>query len=569
MFNLTNHLIIDIGLIIILATIFAYLARFLRQPLIPAYIATGIVLGPLVLGLISDMETIKVLSEMGIAFLLFIVGLEINIKKLKTVGLVSIFVGVIQVILTFVLGFIAANYLGFTQITSIYLGLVIAFSSTMVVIKLLSDKNRLETLHGRIIVGILLVQDLLVVIALASLKALTSFSYTVLFTALGKGLLILLIAILFSKFLLPGLFRFAARSQELLFLAALTVCFFFASLSYLVDFSIAIGAFIAGVSLASLPYSVNIIGRVLSLKDFFATIFFVSLGMQLIPFSFTMIKPLIILLVLVIFIKPLIIIIFTILFVYEKRTAFLTGLSLGQISEFSLILVTLAYYSFSAITQEVFSLVIVLTIITLVLTAYMMKYENALYHFSAPVLKILDKFNLSKKKLEYRPKGMKHKIVLFGCHRIGNMFLNTLKTNKKNIIVVDHNPETIERLIKLKYPSMYGDASNIEVLEKLNLKKTKIIISSIPDEDDNAFLISYAKAVNPKIMVFATTNHLHQALNLYELGADYVIVPHIIGGKKIANLLKKIISRKVNIHKVKNDHIKELLGMDILNYRFA
>ena len=302
-----ENIFFDIGLIIIVATIVGYLARLLKQPLIPAYILTGLIIGP-ILGLVEDSNVILTLSEIGIAFLLFVVGLELNLKKLKDVASIAIFGGLMQFILLFISGFLIAIILGFVKTESVYIALIVAFSSTMVVVKILSDKRELDTLHGRIIIGFLLMQDLIAIIALSILTTLNNFSMAILVIALLKGIILLSVAVIASKFILPSLFRFAAKSQELLFLMALTTCFsfcifanyigqimmYFFSLPFFENvilgnvlellkpgFSIAIGAFIAGVSIANLPYNVEIIGKVKPLKDFFATIFFVSLGLEL------------------------------------------------------------------------------------------------------------------------------------------------------------------------------------------------------------------------------------------------------------------------------------------------
>lgn len=556
------NLFFSIGILIILATFFGYFARLIKQPLIPAYIITGVILGPIGLGLIHDEEAIKSLSEIGIAFLLFIVGLEIDLNKLKTVSIVSTFGGILQVVLTFVFGFIVAIFLGFDQITSIYVGLIVAFSSTMVVVKLLSDKDEIDTLHGRIILGILIIQDLLVILALAVMATFMQFSYAILITAVAKGIILLAISVSISKWVLPPFFKFAAKSQELFFLLAVSVCFFFAFLAYIMGFSIVIGAFIAGVGLASLPYNLDIIGRVMSLKDFFATIFFISLGMQLVIIGKNMIMPLVILTLFVVLLKPFIIMLITSFFGYERRTAFLTSMSLGQVSEFSLVMVTLAYYQFTHVTQEFFSMIVLLTVITIVLTSYFIKHDNIIYRKLSSSLRIFETISMERKRLEYKRKDHKPQVVIFGCHRMGHIFLSALKKLHKSILVVDFNPEIIDELMKKKIACLYGDITNIEVLESIGLENVKMIISTVPHETDNEFLIGYVKSKNPKIKVFVTSNHSAQALDLYESGADYVILPHVIGGKKVSGFLVDIVKKKKDLKDIRNNHLKELLTLE-------
>jgi len=568
--NISTSLIFNISIIIIAATILAYFLRLIKQPLIPAYIIAGVILGPvfgsLGLDLIKDLSAVNAMSEIGIAFLLFIVGLELALNKIKSVSVISILGGFLQVLLTTVIGFLAMKALGFTFISALYAGFIIAFSSTMLVVKILKDKEQVDTLHGKIMIGILIVQDILVIFVLSMISIVSFFDVSLLLMALLKGLLFILVALLTSKFFLPRLFRFAARSQELLFLCSLSICFLFALLAYYLGFSIAIGAFISGVMLANLPYSVNIIGMVGGLKNFFVTIFFVSLGMQLVMIPYSMIIVLVIILLLTLLVKPLIIMMLTSLFGYEKRTSFLTSFGLGQISEFSLIMVSFGFYTLNQLSQSFFSLIIFATIISMVITSYASKYDSWIYMKISRFLAIFEKLSLSRRNIGME-KRKKADIILFGCHRMGSVFLNSFeKENKKNIFVVDQNPEIIKSLMQKNIDCVYGDCTNIEVLKKINLKNAKLIISAIPSLDINEFLLKYAKNANKKIAFIATQNHLHEALDLYEKGADYVILPHISTSESAISLLNKMLNNRNNINEIRNKHIKHLLNLDMYGY---
>ncbi len=556
----------DLSVIIIVATFFAYLARILKQPLIPAYIIAGLVLGPIGLGVVRDLGLIKALSEIGIAFLLFIVGLEIDFKKLRSVSFVSLIGGTLQVILTFLFGYIISLFLGLSETVSIYAGLVVAFSSTMVVVKLLGDKGEIGTLHGRIILGILLMQDILVFFALAMMNSLTEVNYIFVGFSLLKLFSLFFIAFIASRYLLPGLFRFAAKSNELLFLLSITMCFLFAIFAYFLGFSIAIGAFIAGVGVANLPYSFDIIGKVVSLKDFFATIFFVSLGMQLVFISADMLKLLGIFLLIVVIFKPLLLLILSSLFGYEKRTSFLTAVSLGQVSEFSLILVGTGFYTLKHVSQEFFSLVVFMTIITITITSYLFKHEAAIYRILAGPLEIFRHLALYHRKMGYTARESKDRVVLFGCHRMGSIFLKTFSKAGKNTLVIDHDPDVIDHLIKEKVNCMYGDMDNSEVLRRIVWKNTELVVSAVQKFKSSVYLVEYVKSVNPKTSVFVTAKTVGEALDLYELGADYVILPHISAGELIASLLKKVIKSKKDLVRFRNDHIKHLLSLGELHY---
>lgn len=546
---------LEIGLIIILATIGGYMARIFKQPLAPAYMLAGIFLGP-VFGLITNSDLILKLSEIGIAFLLFIVGLELEFKRLKDIGIIASIGGTIQIAVLFIFGFAIAIAFGYTKLTAVYLGLVIAFSSTMIVVKLLSDKKQLDTLHGRIILGLLLMQDIAAILALSILTTSNGWSLIASVLSLVKGALIVVLAIFCSKFVFPTVFKFAARSQELLLLVALSVCFLFSLLFQLVGFSIIIGSFIAGVALANLPYNFEIIGRVKSLRDFFATLFFTALGLQLYLGGIkSLVYPLLVFSVFVILVKPLVTMIIVAVFGYTKKTTFMTSLSLAQISEFSLIIVAQGL-ALGHISQNMFTLTTILAIVTMTLTAYFLKFDDWIYK---KLSRFLDLFNfMDATHLEYIPKEMRYDIVLCGCDRIGTSILRSMIDTKKSILVVDFNPDLIRRLIKSKIPCIYGDIGDAEILDRLSLKNAKLVVSTVTKFEDNVMLLRKAKRENEFITVFVTADKIHDALELYNKGADYVILPHFLGGEHVSHLLAKSIGDLKKVSLQKFTHIEEL-----------
>jgi Kef-type K+ transport system membrane component KefB len=550
-----DNIFFDLGLIIIVATFFAYLARLLKQPLIPAYVITGLIIGPL-MNIITNKETVFLLAEIGIAFLLFIVGLEINIKKLKDVGLVAPIGGTIQIIILFSFGFMVATFLKYQNIEAIYMGAILAFSSTMIVLKLLSDKKELDTLHGRIILGFLLTEDFFAILAISILPTIASLNITTLVYALLKAVGIMILSFGLSKFIFPKIFKFAAKSQELLFLLSISICFLFAMAFSYIGFSIIIGAFIAGVTLANLPYNVEIIGKVTSLKDFFATIFFVSLGMQLIiNFSNSILIPLVIFFLFIILIKPLVTMSLTSFFGFRKRTAFMTGISLAQISEFSLIIASQGLF-LGHITNSIFTLTVLLAIGTITITSYTIKYDEWIYKFFKKRLKIFDKFGESS-GLEYTPKK-KIDVILCGHNRIGYSIARTLKKMKKGLFVVDFNPEIIKMMIAKKIPCIYGDLGDIEVIERLPVKKANLLISTVPNAQDNLLLLKLVKQKNKSLSVYVTANQIEDALLLYNAGADYVILPHFLGGEHVSLLIEDFSLNVGKIIETKLKHIQEL-----------
>jgi len=456
-----DNIFYDIGLVIIFATFAAYFAKLIRQPLIPAYVIAGVVMGPL-LKLITASGTISTLSEIGIAFLLFIVGLEIDFKKLANVARVSIFGGLVQMLILFNLGFLVAIYMGFMKLEAVYLGLIITFSSTAVVLKLLSDKNEIDTLHARLIIGFLLIEDIVVVLVLSVLNSLNEFSALLLLYHLFKGILVVGVSIFGCRLIFPYIFKFAAKSQELLFLVSLSVLFLFSMIFNALGFSVVIGSFFAGVTLANLPYNLEIMSRAKSLKDFFATIFFVSLGLELTLNSVNNILwPFVIFLLFITIVKPLITMTLTSFFGYTKRPSFLASVSLTQTSEFSLIIVSQGLL-LGHVSKNILSLTILLMMVTVTTTSYFIKYDDKVYRFFSKRIKFFENVS-STTKLENIPIKFKPDYVLCGYNRIGYSIVKSLRKKKKRLLIVDFNPEVVKSLLKMRnIKCLYGDISDVD-----------------------------------------------------------------------------------------------------------
>jgi len=281
------------------------------------------------------------------------------------------------------------------------------------------------------------------------------------------------------------------------------------------------------------------------------------LGMQLLLSTFnSILKPLAVMLLLVIFIKPLIVMFIVAFFGYKKRTSFMASISLAQISEFSLIMVAQGLL-LGHISQEIFSLTVLLAIITITLTTYLMKFESALYSKLSGYLSIFDKISDSG-EMEYMPKEKRNEVILCGYNRIGYSIVKTLKKMKKSLLVVDFDPEIVRTLIGQKVPSIYGDIGDIEILKRLNFKKAKMVISTVPTTQDNMLLISMARKENKNIIIFVTASQIKEALELYDAGADYVILPHFLGGEHVSILIQDFTGSMNKIITHKLDHIREL-----------
>ncbi len=537
-----SSLLIDIGIIVLAAAILALFTKFLRQPIILGYVIAGLLIGPLVWGFVNNVTLVKQLSELGIAFLLFIVGLELDLNKFKQLGSVVAVTGILQVVLVTI---VAAYFAGFwvNTIEALYIGLIVAFSSTMVVVKLIADKSELDTLHGKIILGILLVQDILVVVALSLLQSFGSTSFLTIIS-LVKGIALILVSYLVGRYLLSYVLKASASLPELLFVVSIAIAFLYSALAYYLGFSIVIGAFIAGVALASSPYSVEIVGRVISLKDFFLVIFFVALGMQITSFSFDgSFNFLLSLLFLVVVVKPLIVFGLLKMFKQSNRTSFSSSISLAQISEFSLVLAGTGV-ALGHLGNNIFSLVIILGAITITLTSYLIKYDRNIYGAIHPFLL---KIETSPKHfdIEKLDKVMKNHIVIIGAHRMASKIIETLKSKKKNFVVLDFNPDRVKELNRRGIRCVYGDYGNLHVLDSVNISEAKYVISTVPNLHDNIRLIKLAKKSNQNVILIVKTHSAFDALMLYREGVDFVIFPEYLSGQKVADYLTHLDSKEI------------------------
>lgn len=530
-------ILFELGVVIVVGAIFAYIARLLKQPMIPAYILSGVLLGP-ILGYIPRDSYVKYLSEIGIAFLLFIVGLEINLDKLKDVIWISTVGAILQMILVFAFGYIISNLLGFNVLVSVYFGLMVAFSSTMIVIKLLADKNQIDSLHARMTLGILLMQDIIAIVVLLMMDSVNGAGFAVLFWQISKGLAIIAIAYILSKLIIPKIFNFAAKNQELLFILSISFVLVFGLGFQMMGYSLAIGAFIAGVLLGNLDYSLEISSKIKNLRDFFAVIFFVSLGLDLYVNDWSLvILPVIVFFLIVVIIKPLVIMFLCSIFNYTKKPSFYVSMYLAQVSEFSLILFYQGLKK-GHVTNDAFSIVVLLTILTIIYTSYFAKFDSKMFSLMHNWLKPFEKL-IRKTDVEGEIDVRKYKpaVILVGYNRIGFSVLKKLRRSKKRVLVVDFNPEVIHKLKEKNVKAIYGDMADIETLHELPFDKVKMIISTVPDHDDNLRLMKYVRKVNSKAIVILTSNFPSEGLDLYKKGADYVILPHLLGGEHIGLLI--------------------------------
>ncbi len=548
----------QISLIILIVLVISSIIRLLKQPLIIGYIISGIIAGPFFLGFLPDLEAIKVFSEFGVAFLLFIVGLHLSPKVIKEVGKISLFTGIGQIIFTSLIGYFIAVLLGFSPLTSLYIAIALTFSSTIIIMKLLSDKGDLDSLYGKISIGFLLVQDLVAIFILIIVSSLSSGNVVsqIGFTLL-KGLLIMAVLTPITIFLLPKIQGFLGKSQEFLFVFSIAWGLGIASLFFYAGLSIEIGALVAGVLLSMSPYSIEISSKLKPLRDFFIISFFLLLGAQMAMGNIGQyFVPAIIFSLFVLIGNPLIVMAIMGVSKHTKRNGFLAGLTVAQISEFSLILVALGV-KVGHLSNEILSFVTLIGLITIAGSTYMIIYSNKLYKFLSPYLKIFE----SKKVKRHKEIKKEYPAILFGYNRIGFNILRALKKLKQNYLVIDFNPEIISNLNKLRIPALYGDTFDSELLEDLPLKKLKLAISTIPDYEVNELLIEEIRKVNKNAIIIVRAHQVSDALELYKKGATYVLTPHFLGGEYVANMIRELKTKREEYEVEKEKHIKMLKEM--------
>ncbi|MBI2550279.1 cation:proton antiporter [Candidatus Woesearchaeota archaeon] len=542
----------DVGIAVAAATILAVIFNLLKQPTILGYIVAGLLIGP-VLGIVKDTAVLGNFSELGIALLLFIIGIELDIKRIKQLGLSSLGVGFLQVLATAVISYFLATMVGFSPLQAIYVGLIVTFSSTMVVIKLLSDKNELDSLHGELVLGILIVQDLLAVFAMALLGTISNFTPAAIGAVVGRGAVLILSAIA-AGYLLNKVMKYAVRSKELLFIFALSVCMVFAAWAAFLDYSLAIGAFVAGIILGNTQYNYEVAGKVKPLRDFFLTLFFVSLGMQItLSNSNGLLAKTAAAALMVVVLKPVITFLITKAFRFGNRTALLASAQLGQVSEFSLIIVA-GGISLGHIGKEFFSITALLTMATFALTAYVIKFDNAIYSTLSPFMRVFERLSAKEEHLNNLPKKLKGHIIVFGVYKMGGKLIQLLRQKKKKIVVLDYNPEKIRGLIKEGVSCICSDMGNWDIDEMLEYRAAKAIISTVRDKDNNIALMRRIRASGSKAAIIVAAFSEEEAAELYKKGADYVVLPDQMAGEHIVS---DLIGKKTSdLRKLAKSNVK-------------
>ena len=533
-------LLLDLGFIVIGAAAFAFLGKLVRMPSIVAYIFAGIFLGP-VLGLVEIGHSLELIAEVGIALLLFLVGLELSFAKIRDVGRVAVAAGVGQVVFTAAGGIVICLLLGFDLIASVFLAVALTFSSTVVVVKLLDQKGHLNRLYGRMAVGIFLVQDLIVILVLTLLAGLghgDGLAFGTVALGLGKafgGMALLLgIVLLASKYLLPRPFAWAARSPDTIFIWALFWCFLVAGLAGILDLSLEIGAFLAGIALAQLPYNDDLRRRLHPLMSFFIAVFFVTLGVQMdLSAARENALPAAVLSLFVIIGNPLIFMFIISRMNYSEWNSFQTSITVAQISEFSFIFAALGFSS-GMITQDVLSIVAVVGIVTITVSAYMILYSDLLYRVCRR-LRILRPFRAKQTPDDERITSRLGHVIVVGMNQLGVEIVQGLVRRGELVLAVDTDPAKLLGLDGAEV--LIGNVEYESVVEEIGMREAKLVVSALQIEDTNHLLAYRCRKLGVPCSIHAFDVSVVD--DLMDLETSYLLMPNVDGLVEQRDILEK------------------------------
>jgi Kef-type K+ transport system membrane component KefB/voltage-gated potassium channel Kch len=581
-----SSLISAIGISIMAATALAFLAYLTKQPLLLAYLAAGAAIGPQFgFGWVSSQADIKIITEIGLILLLFMIGLEMNLNKLKESGKSLITTGIFQFILCAAMGFGFFMLLGFTigepfeyrifgvkvlggQYDLLYLAVCLALSSTTIVVKLLYEKFELGTLAGRLTLGVLVFQDIWAIVLLSIQTSLSDPKILSILIQFGEAALLIVISMLLSKYVLGYLFRKIARLPELMLVASLGWCFLICGLAGFFGLSLEMGALIAGIAISTFPYNLDIISKIVNIRDFFITLFFVALGME-IPNPLDNLG-----IFLVAGAAALFLIASRFLSVYPmlyflkngNRVSLLTSINLSQASEFALVITAIGLKS-QHIVSDIQAIIIFVFVITSISSTYMIKYNQQLQALLGKVAAGVGFKDLENAPTD-EPAAPSKDIALLGFFRVASAFIREIEDVavdlKDKIVVVDFNPQVLRRLPRHGIKVVYGDISNPETLHHAGIDEAKIVISTISDEilvgTNNLKLIDQMKKIAPEARIIVTAENPSRALECYNGGADYVYLPNRLAAQHLLTVVKRLLGGEPAV--LKEAEIARLMERD-------
>ncbi len=540
---------VEIALTLLAAALIGAVGTWLRQPLIVSFIAVGILVGPAGIGLVTRHEEIELLASIGISLLLFVVGLKLDFHTIRTLGPVALATGMGQIAFTSVIGFLIAVALGMGTIEATYVAVALTFSSTIIIVKLLSDKREIDALHGRIAVGFLIVQDIAVILAMIGITAigadrsaeqsLVAHAALILVKALGFLVVVAALAVR----VLPAATFHLARSPELLVLAAIAWAVVLAAAGETLGLSKEVGAFVAGTSLASTPYREAIGSRLVTVRDFLLLFFFIDLGARLdLSLLGATLGAALIFSVFVLIGNPVIVMVIMGLMGYRKRTSFLAGLTVAQISEFSLILAALGV-SVGHVGPPTMGLVTTVGLITIALSTYMIIHSARLYEWLAPWLGVFERRTPYREMADETRSPPRADVIVLGLGRYGGGIVRHLLLRRRRVVGVDFDPEALARWRAEGVPVVYGDASDPELFDHLPLDDVNWVVSTAPDIETSRVLLHHLeeRGFRGKVAVACRTADEGDTLRLD--GADVLLRPYADAAEQAVDAITTAMDR--------------------------
>ena len=542
----------EVAVLLVMAAAIGLFGILLRQPLIVSFIAVGLIAGPSALDVVHSDEQIDLLSELGIAVLLFLVGIKLDVKLIRSLGQVALLTGLGQVLFTSVFGYLIGLALGLGHVTSLYVAVALTFSSTIIIVKLLSDKREIDSLHGQIALGFLIVQDLVVVLAMIVLSAIGigaagdgGHGGGSVPMVLASGMAMVALVVLFVRYAANPLTERLARAPELLVIFAIAMAAMFAAFGDIVGLGKEVGGLLAGVALASTPYRETIAARLAPLRDFLLLFFFIALGSALdLSLLGAHVTGAIIFSLFVLIGNPLIVLAIMGAMGYRKRTGFLAGLTVAQISEFSLIFVAMGV-SLGHVQEDALGLVTMVGLVTIAVSTYLITYSHRLYAVFEPLLGVFERTGTPREPSEagvHRQDG--YTVIIFGLGRFGTAIGMRLRNRGIRVLGVDFNPLAIRRWRELGLETEFGDATDPEFVAELPLSRAEWIVSTVPihptglsHEDTRTTLIQLTRTSGFRGRVAVASHHAPDTEELFASGADLVLEPFQDAADRAVDLL--------------------------------
>ena len=540
-----HELIQDITFSIVTAWILGVCAQFFRQPPILAYLAGGFLLGPAGLHLVRSEESIHVISELGLILMLFMIGLEIDLKKIVRAGAVIVGASAVQIGGTVILGVLFFWLVlppGGTAWDPLYLAIAAALSSTVIIVKVLYEKRELDTLPGRITLGVLVLQDLFAILFLAVQPNLDNLQIGILALSVVRVIVLVGAALVISRFVLPWIFHRIARSPELVLVGALSWCFLVGEVGERLHLSREMGALVAGVAISTFPYALDVTAKVTTLRDFFITLFFVALGMT-IPMPTAPIISLALIIALFLLISRFATVFLPLYFMKQGlRASLLPAINLSQMSEFSLVLIQVGVAAGQTSAQAASAASLAFVVLAVLSTFAITQSDPFTRALIGPLKRI------GFRDLDHKPDndtegghGTPRRIVLLGFFRTASSFLSEIqRTNPattEQIGVIDFNPQVFQKLKSKGVQVTYGDISNPDTLAHSGIAGAEIVISTVPDYllkgTSNEKLVRKVRAQNAKAKVIAVADVLEDVQKLYAAGADYVLSTRLVEAQEL------------------------------------